>query len=331
MDNNNKLPEGWGSATKAGTNAPQGWGDPAKAANFAETPTVSDTTESQQESTSELNSEVTSDSVQAVVQNEKITIEPVQSTQNDIPVKKLNVGVIAVIVALVVLVPVSIIGGMYLFDGDGESSLDGFVEGDIEYSTTQEVDTTAPTTTKPIETTEAVTEEPTPTPEPPCYYCGSPYEDCQDEMCRASCFDCSLCYGTICVCNNCTVRCTCQQQTSPPAQNDVINYERDIVGRWELTRLKAGGSWHGITDFGYDATSIIEFRNDGNIYQHDERDYSSGTWRITDSLLIFDSRGGIFGSRGGYEYSGITYLDSTTLRLKPQSSSISEFEYKRVG
>jgi flagellar basal body-associated protein FliL len=129
MNDNNKLPEGWGSAS--GANTPQGWGN-----NSAES---SDT---------------------SAESNEEITLESAQSENADVP-KKSNVGIIALIVALVVLIPAGIFGFMH-FSGDDESD-ETPVETSAETTTAETTTavTTAITTAETETTTQATPTEPT--------------------------------------------------------------------------------------------------------------------------------------------------------------------------
>jgi hypothetical protein len=138
MENNNKLPEGWDPASSA--NTPQGWGN-----NSAESSNTS------------------------AESNEKITIESAQSENAGVP-KKSNAGIIALIVALVVLISVGIFGFMH-FSGDDESD-ETPVETSAETTTAETTTTatttettTAITTAETETTTETTTAEPTP-PEP---------------------------------------------------------------------------------------------------------------------------------------------------------------------
>jgi hypothetical protein len=167
MDNNNKLPEGWGSTS--GSNAPQGWGDPSKAGGFAKTPTTSDVTpdtaDAQQESADDnswlnqfkegeapIQSQANVDSMQSEPTIE-ISAEQIQQAETVSAPRKPKAGLIAVIVALVVLIPAGIFGGMYLFGGDGEG------ETDIPVVTSDDV-TTTPEITAETTATEDITSEP---------------------------------------------------------------------------------------------------------------------------------------------------------------------------
>jgi hypothetical protein len=158
MDNNNKLPEGWGSTS--GSNAPQGWGDPTKAASFAETPTTSDTQQESADNNSWLNqfkeseapvqSQANVDSMQSEPAIE-ISTEQIQQAETVSAPRKPKVGLIAVIVALVVLIPAGIFGGMYLLGGDdGESETDTPVVTSDDATTMPEITTETTTTEESV-------------------------------------------------------------------------------------------------------------------------------------------------------------------------------------
>jgi|GEM_PF-796107 len=131
MDNNNKLPDGWG--------------DPNKAENFSETP-------NDISSLTDINP----------ILNQPKEDESVESIEvAAIPPKKFNVGIVALIAALVVLIPVGVFVGMYLSDGgDGVTSTgNGAAIDNGDYISTDSADGTNVTEEK-SENTKTKNKEP---------------------------------------------------------------------------------------------------------------------------------------------------------------------------